>query len=276
MGITIAITIYLRKHQSDVDKNASLMAFPPFLAVICLSPLLINLYAIFEFDTLIFNPSDAYAALEKHGFISLILKCFVAGTAICIAWHRSLVTEYQNKMKRESDNLTNYLSLQELCIELLYKETDKANVFGNKNLCRAFFNNIFNDPAHGDYSPKEDTFLHFHKINDLLKELPTFHQDVYLKFEWTFRQEIMVHIIGIEERLGFRPKLKAPDIDIGDIDKIVDLSKRVIKILNTCLEIVPLLPIKNENKIKFNNILRSIGTTNAKYSDVIIAINSHK
>jgi hypothetical protein len=152
--LTIGITVYLSFREKVIDQSESLIYFSPFIVTCGATAFLIFAYGIFEFDTIIFDPSEAFAALENHGFIPAILKFFVAGAAICIAWHRSTISIKQIDMLQNTNRMTNFYSLQKHIREAVEnkKETLNSQFLEIKNT-HSLFNFMFNNAYKDDYSP---------------------------------------------------------------------------------------------------------------------------
>jgi hypothetical protein len=166
---------YWKKNKDATELN-SLMKFPPFPFSIFTFFWLLLLYLAIEINPLLLSPRAAFKALDQHGFISFLFKCFIASSAIIIAWHRSLTSDKQIKLQVSSNNISNYYSIQEHIKDDITNNATSINLkyleLGNS---QNLFNFLFTNPSEGNYNPSPKLHAYINKANkledDLLKEI---------------------------------------------------------------------------------------------------------
>lgn len=254
MGLAIQIGLFalaialVNKYKSKINEDSSFIKFPPFILLLFFSLDALVTYSYIEFKTIIIDPSDAYNAIEKHGFIGAVLKTFIAGTAICIAWQRSLVVDYQNKMTRESNNISNYYSLQEHCYEVLnssqYIPLIKSPYTLNNN---SFYNAIFLNPSAGLYTPNP----RLEEINDTLCSL------IINQNKEDDISKIMTHAIAAYNTLNLAIGINV-DLSIGlppEINDPAELIRSISLRFRIITEVTRNLPISSESRREFLSIM---------------------
>jgi hypothetical protein len=187
--------IYLSRYSIDIDDNSSLMRFTPLVILSIWFTTGITSYSLLEFDRFILDFSDIYEALQNHGFIVFSLKAFVACTAICIAWHRSKVVDYQNKVTSASNDISNFYSIKEHFFDLLTKyENEKIKSFSyipEKYQNKLFFR-LFENPHKSNYTINSNFKTHFKIITDVINQA-----------------YIDIYACNIDESLGYSNAIEA-------------------------------------------------------------------
>jgi hypothetical protein len=111
-GFYFFFCVQYGKNNKGAIESDSLMKFPPFAFSIFTFFWLLFLYLTIEINSSPLSPRDAFKALDQHEFISFLFKCFIASSAIIIAWHRSIISSIQIKLQTSSNDMTNFYSLQ--------------------------------------------------------------------------------------------------------------------------------------------------------------------
>ena len=151
IAIFLGFIVYLAK--VNINESSSFIKFPPFIVLSLLSLECIIFYSLIEFDRIILDPSDAYDAIKRHGFIEIILKVFIAGAAICIAWHRSLITGRQIDIQIESNNISNFYDIRSHFMSLLPEGENKISSIKHiNNQKNILFISLFKNPQKNIYS----------------------------------------------------------------------------------------------------------------------------
>lgn len=172
IGGLSGLALYFYGEKLKNINKKSLVLFPPFIYMTYAFLSIILVYAVIEFDTFILDPSEAFAALENHGFIAAVLKFFVAGAAICIAWQRSEVSEIQINMQNKSNNISNFYSIFEHIGKnfLHYSDSLKSEHIDITKY-ETLSNYIFFDPTNGEFDPSNNYLLSISKLSTSAQKL---------------------------------------------------------------------------------------------------------
>jgi hypothetical protein len=155
LAVSLFIYFRVKKYLSSSESSESLFAFLPFIYSLMTFPTIALLYCSLEITPYYINLQKIFSALEKHTFLSFWLKCFIASSAIIIAWHRSIVNDIQIKMQTDVNRLTNFYDTKKHFFELLpapTKDTYEIIPTIEKSNHNKFYFNFFKNPQESDYS----------------------------------------------------------------------------------------------------------------------------
>jgi hypothetical protein len=144
----------IKGHIDSSEPSELLLDSAPFLYSLIIYPATALLYCSIEITPYSLSLQDAFIALEKHTFLSFLLKCFIASSAIIIALNRSIVADKQIKLQSSSNNISNFYSIQDHIkkdIESNFKNTIK--IIEYTIIPETIFEKLFTNPSIGNYDP---------------------------------------------------------------------------------------------------------------------------
>jgi hypothetical protein len=164
----------------DGCQTASLIRFTPLLISIYIF-ILLNFKYIYDECLPIESDSikEAYSALKHHPFLVSCLQFFGVIIALIIGYHRSLISQQQVTLQRNSNNISNFYSIKEHIISDLESNLTPKLIEKSLSISKdQVFRSLFTDPSEGNYHPKiylttdiRSIHLSVEKIIDNLKLL---------------------------------------------------------------------------------------------------------